>query len=357
MKKIMFIVIILIIAIKVNAQLSDTIYYDINWKTVNSSSKVEYYKVINKTDTNFIVNGYYKDGKIQLKGTYLDKMLKCGIGNIYYYYHDGSLKAIDSWDNGNIKNQIWKYPSGKIKSTGGFLNIGKLDSVVLRIFGDWEFYTEDGKLVSKGNYNKNGRDGIWEIYSLNGNLMSHNYYKDGKLIKIELAHPENKIYYEYDIIIDNYGKTKIKPYILEKTDDEYKITGQFMAANADFYKLYSTTVEAILISEYVILWTSNAPFLGKFIINTNKFIYTYNTIPVKKDKEISLCILLGNCGYKINNFENYDVDDSYIYVAKYMAEWYENRLSVKPECKNELMDDLLKAYKKNKINKYIESFN
>lgn len=61
---------------------------------------------------------------------------------------------------------------------GMLYGIGVLDAMNQKQ-GDWEFYHEDGNLMSKGLYKNNKRDGKWNFYYKNGNLYQTTTFDNG----------------------------------------------------------------------------------------------------------------------------------------------------------------------------------
>ena len=54
-----------------------------------------------------------------------------------------------------------------------------------KLYGDWSYYNENGKLKENGRYDINGKKiGIWQTYHNDGNLKSKGNYENG------LAHGE-----------------------------------------------------------------------------------------------------------------------------------------------------------------------
>lgn len=144
------------------------------------------------------VEDYYENGKIKFKGSYKEG-LPVGLHKEFAY--DGSAIAAKEYDlSGNItaegivdendrKQGEWKlyYETGEEKAKGSYKDNLKTDL--------WIFYYPGGKVEQKGKYVSDRPSGLWTWYYENGNVWREEnlyrgkgegsfveYDKDGKII-------------------------------------------------------------------------------------------------------------------------------------------------------------------------------
>ena len=156
MKPIINLCICLLAFLSVSAQ--DTTYHDLNFDEVSQRREAHYYETVAMVDGLYSAVSYYMDGTVQKTGTYLDAELEKGVGEINYYYDDGSSKTIEKWEDGVLRHQLWKYPDGGVKSTGSF-NGG-------RGSGFWMYFQESGDTIAYGNYVDGEKDGDWTMFDV-----------------------------------------------------------------------------------------------------------------------------------------------------------------------------------------------
>lgn len=118
---------------------------------------------------------YYPNGKIKLKGPYIDNK-KIGIWTLYR--EDGSKKTefsyIDS-DNYFAVNSYNK--TGVLKSTG-FVKEMKQD-------GEWLFYDENGALLLRLNFKSGLKEDLFIAYSKDGVPIVVGVFKNDTLYDIK----------------------------------------------------------------------------------------------------------------------------------------------------------------------------
>ena len=85
------------------------------------------------------------------------------IGPWEYYYQNGNLLSKGEYLNGQ-RIGAWEfyYPNGNLSSKGEYLNDQKT--------GPWELYHYNGNLLAKGEYLNDQKTGPWEFYSRKGKL-------------------------------------------------------------------------------------------------------------------------------------------------------------------------------------------
>lgn len=113
--------------------------------------------------------GYYKTGKVRVKGQYRRNV---PVGMWVYYYENGNLKMRGELRN-NSNYGPWEYfhENGKKSMEGKILN-------GLRQ-GKWKLYYESGKLKSEGIYINNFRSGEWNYYYEDGSKLALGNYRRG----------------------------------------------------------------------------------------------------------------------------------------------------------------------------------
>lgn len=158
MKKILICLALAAIATSSYAQSdTDTLYYDKEWKGVESKAFASYVRVIPKSgDPHFRkpMRDYYITGELQSEGYYLtiDK-------------YDDSKSVFDG-------DFISYYKNGKVEIKGSRAN-GKLQ-------GEWIKYREDGLVEMKVSYRDDKPDGLLTKFSEDGELCCQLEYKNGE---------------------------------------------------------------------------------------------------------------------------------------------------------------------------------
>ncbi|MCF8297407.1 MAG: hypothetical protein K9J13_07700 [Saprospiraceae bacterium] len=332
------------------AQNIDTIYYNKSWAEIVDKSQATYYKTIQPFKDSVIVKGHFINGQKQMDAVYQTTKMEIAIGEVRYYYSTGEIKAVEQWENSDIALQKWYFPNGNLKSQGGFKE-GRSD-------GEWIYKNSSGKIISEGSFIKGLKDGIWKIYSLDGELLATKIYELTLLKEIILVDNKNKLFYEYEVEIDDFGKESITPFMLKGTSQEYKLYEEFMRNNLDYIKKNPTDKLTDILTFYTQLWVSSCPYYGKFIIMVNKFIYDYTSFQDYKYKRIfNLCLIAGNCNYFIDKGnKEYDKSESQLYIAEYMAETYNNLIHIDPSAKHDKFDVLLKKYNSGKLKKFMNNY-
>lgn len=93
-----------------------------------------------------------------------------------YYRDNGKLASKGNYIDG-VEQGYWEYynENGGISGKGNLIN-GSWNGV-------WEFYLIDGRLRSKGEYKNGAPNGSWESYGVNGDIVGKYVYKNGNLVK------------------------------------------------------------------------------------------------------------------------------------------------------------------------------
>lgn len=135
-------------------------------------------KAENKTDEKGRKQGYWEKidpatKKPIYKGTFKDDKPQ----GLFVYYHPGTDSVSTRSDfrkDGSIAYmQMFHLVSGKIKAKGKYLNEQK-DST-------WNFYDEEGKLLSTEGYKEGKKHGVSKIFFQDGKLSEEKNYKNGIL--------------------------------------------------------------------------------------------------------------------------------------------------------------------------------
>jgi len=113
-----------------------------------------------------IMEEEYRDGKL------------CGAQKIYYP-GTNVLARYKEFKDGVADGKWMDYfPSGRVKFEG-FCKEGKLEGEVV-------YYYPDGKVLRKGKYKGNARDGEWYDYDTNGELVAVRIYQEGREIATKI---------------------------------------------------------------------------------------------------------------------------------------------------------------------------
>lgn len=163
-----------------NSYSQDTIrqYFDSDWKKTKSK-EYSYHRIAYQISKNeWLVNDYYKNDTIQMKGIYNSKKLKTKEGKFSYYYENGSKKSEGSYYN-NIINGKWNwfYKNNSLKSIGTYKKGEKI--------GEWKGFYPNKSIRYTGNYSKNNLEGNWIWYFENGKISSKETYLNNVIEKYQ----------------------------------------------------------------------------------------------------------------------------------------------------------------------------
>jgi antitoxin component YwqK of YwqJK toxin-antitoxin module len=206
--------------ISIEAQKIDTIYYDANW-IISSCKNYKYYRLYTQIHDLVQVTDYYKNGKIQMTGSYKSIEFKDRTGPFFYYDEKARLTKLTIYEPLNYPDIIqeinntgitvppvsnamyfwaYYYKNGKIQSLG-------YSSDQCMMQGTWLYFFENGELFNRVNYLNNlengeslwyfynlkpyvkgyyidgQKDGHWEYYDINGKIKKTVRYSNGKKIK------------------------------------------------------------------------------------------------------------------------------------------------------------------------------
>lgn len=189
----------LLLAIFASAQQRMEQFYDFAWK-LSDVSQASYYTLIEKKDTlwhrqDFFIHG----GNLQMEGSYKDKDCKIEQGLFHYFYANGQLQSVGSYENGK-KQGVWlgfhhnatmqdsaTYERGNVVGTrigwhsNGFLS----DSAYFNPDGSGLAISwfDNGKPSSGGIYAAGYKmQGKWQFFHENGKPSANEVYEAGRLI-------------------------------------------------------------------------------------------------------------------------------------------------------------------------------
>ena len=203
----------------------------------------DYYDTIN----NEIVarQHIYKDSqylviKAEMKQFYTSYSLH---GKYFAYYQNGNIKVIEHHRKGVIinKKKIF-YESGELKTVSSYKSYREGTLYGSYLQGKYYSYYENGQIIWKGKYKKDGKIGIWSEYYEDGKLKSiGNFNEDIKPIEVTYKNVSDlKREYPDLLNFDFY-----MPYVLNFKSGEWKYyDNEGRVIKKEFYekgKLVKTT--------------------------------------------------------------------------------------------------------------------
>jgi TonB family protein len=121
-----------------------TSYFDASWKET-TADKFQFYRKKVKNENGWTVIDYYRSGKVQMKGNFLDDSCKKRQGEFLWYDENGKLSRENHFDDGKADgHQAYYYANGKTQVEG----FNKMDKKE----GEWTAYYESGKISGKATY-------------------------------------------------------------------------------------------------------------------------------------------------------------------------------------------------------------
>lgn len=149
---------------------TDTLYYDKNWKGIESMAFAAYFRVIKDSDDN------------------------------------------------NFRKQFRDYyVTGELQSESGYISLDKYDDSKSIFDGEWVNYYKSGKIEQKGNRIKGKQEGEYIEYDEDGLVLLHAYFKNDKLhglytefaedgnICIQAEYSNGEPLYDYYVISNRDG--------------------------------------------------------------------------------------------------------------------------------------------------------
>jgi len=122
LKTISILVVIFLNVITVQSQISDTTYFDKEWKLTTKVKKSHFYRVAisNKDDSTALINvtDYFKNGTIQMKGAYSSLNPEIKQGKFEWYYPSGKIKRESLYRNDTLfTSQTYTLEGNKLRET------------------------------------------------------------------------------------------------------------------------------------------------------------------------------------------------------------------------------------------------
>ncbi len=138
-------------------------------------------------------------------------------------YNDGTVVEKGAVDSLRNRIGIWTeyHNTGEFRAKGLYLNGNRT--------GDWEFYYPNGKLEQKGRYDKKGRtQGVWKWYYESGAIMRTENYVNGKREGLMTDLTEDGLILTKGEFIDNMQEGL---WVYEKSN--YREIGKYSAGKQD----------------------------------------------------------------------------------------------------------------------------
>ncbi|MEJ1239429.1 rhomboid family intramembrane serine protease [Chryseolinea sp. T2] len=168
------------------------VFYDEEWREINDPSSAQFYR-LGQVDTlgrwQGAVRDYYRDGTIQMKGSYVDN-LKDGV---FLYYSDHNTytssgryqreESIGKWENfhWNGRLQTETYYNSKTFVANIFDSLG--NKQVDNGNGTVTSWYSDGQIEESGQYHNGVRTGDWFGYNEDGTPYYRELYRDNRLVQ------------------------------------------------------------------------------------------------------------------------------------------------------------------------------
>lgn len=141
---------------------ADTIYYDKFWKKTTSSDYV-FYRIVNPHDDLYIVSDYYRNGHLQMEGTYYTLEPKAIKEGHFTYFTDGGMVINDEYYHEGLKEGLSMYYDSATHFTYKMhYKKGKLNDTLIgyyphNVIRRMEIYSNDS-LLSGHCYSEEGNE-------------------------------------------------------------------------------------------------------------------------------------------------------------------------------------------------------
>lgn len=215
-------------------------FYDQDWKVTNDPSTAAFYR-IGHVDSlgrwQGPVRDHYRDGKIQMKGSYKDNMKN---GVFLYYTRRGTYssagryekeESVGKWEeyywNGRLKSEIYTTDRTYIRSIWDSLGRAQ----VINGNGKAVSWYPNGQISEEGNYINGRREGDWFGYHPSGTPYFREAYRDNRLIKGVSFDEQGKRYVYDELSLYAYpvkGMEAFKRFVAEnirKPSDTFERSG------------------------------------------------------------------------------------------------------------------------------------
>lgn len=151
--------ILLILIQSVGAQVTDTLYFDGNWKSLKKNKRYSYYAIRIRNSDTTIINYYYKRGKIYSKGRYVSSPEKKWIDNYYRFEKNGDTSLLITYSNGRNINEYYFEGGKRVK---WIKNINDSTYYKYQISGG-KFITSKSLFIGMYEYYFQGKDSILNL--------------------------------------------------------------------------------------------------------------------------------------------------------------------------------------------------
>ncbi len=151
--------------------------YDMDWKEIKCSGSYEYYRILPEGTSNglYMVKDYYRNGTLQMEGSYSDNHYLHKQGEFKYYYEDGKLSSLENYIDNKLSGEFRKwYPTGQMKYEGNYTTPNGDPEYLSFWFEDGKQSVENGNgfislkgddgSFSEGNLKNGKEDGLWKGY-------------------------------------------------------------------------------------------------------------------------------------------------------------------------------------------------
>jgi len=166
----------------------DTIYYNADWKKT-TQAKAAYFRVIYKDSNVYRVEDHYKNGDIQMTGSYKTLNPEFREGYFRFFSDNNVLNSEGNWKN-NKRDGIWKtyYPNGKLWFTENYKN-DKQEGEFISYYPSGKIKRKDiyrDTVVTGNCYDESGNEVRYypfkEMPKFNGNLLDY--------LRLNMHYPE-----------------------------------------------------------------------------------------------------------------------------------------------------------------------
>lgn len=168
-----------------------TVFYDSSWVETEADNAV-YYRIGRRDSLKRWqgdVTDYYRDGKVQMKGGYLDDMNN---GIFRYYSPKGSYESAGRYEKETpVGKWEYYYPSGRLHSEVVYAGRAYTKNVY-DTAGNLQVKDGNGKQVTwypngiveeEGQFSNGFRQGVWRGYHRDGKPFFEEYYRDNLLVR------------------------------------------------------------------------------------------------------------------------------------------------------------------------------
>jgi len=188
-----------------NADETDKIYYDKNWKGVSNPADAAFYRVVEYPTKVF--SDYYITGELQTSGKFIsidkyDDSRSVFDGEATNYFKEGQVQEVKNFQNGKLNGDFCEYTEdGLVKQKGTYLD-GKLDGLYTK-------FLDDGRCFQAEYSNGQPKYDYYVLSDTTGNIMQV-HFSDNKPFWNSPDVSERKTDYQDGVAYQyyiNYGVT------------------------------------------------------------------------------------------------------------------------------------------------------